>query len=266
MRFAVIGHPVGHSLSPELHTSNFRALGLDAVYEAIDVDPSRLAVEFARFVAEGFVGINVTVPHKLAVMPLVTHLDESARLAGAVNTVRFEADGSSVGFNTDMDGFIDSVRSAGFDPGGLRVCILGSGGAARAVAAGCLRAGAEQVTILNRTLARAQELAATLSVSFPRADIDTGVLEPGRLASVGAQLVVNCTTVGLKADDPPVLPLADLASCRALCDIIPVRRETATLAAARSAGVAAIGGLGMLVAQAARAFRIWTGLEFRGGV
>lgn len=266
MRFAVIGHPVGHSLSPELHTANFRALGLDAVYEAVDVHPGRLAEEFARFAAEGFVGINVTVPHKLAVMRLVTRLDESARLAGAVNTVRFEADGSSTGFNTDMDGFIDSVRAAGVDPCGLRICILGAGGAARAVASGCLRSGAERVTILNRTVARAQELADALRVSFPAADVAAGVLESGRLASMGAQLVVNCTTVGLKADDPSVLPSADLAACRAVCDIIPVRRETATLAAARSAGVVAIGGLGMLVAQAARAFRIWTGLEFRGGV
>lgn len=264
MRFAVIGHPVAHSLSPLMHTANFRALGFDGEYEKIDVDPQELPAAMRRFAAEGYRGINCTIPHKMAVMPLLTRLDESARRCGAVNTVRFEEDGSTTGFNTDAGGFAVSLaealsagRSETLDLAGAKVLLLGAGGAARAVAVACMAAGCAQLVIANRTFAKAEALVATLRAHGGDFAISAGAW-PDEAA---ADVVVNATPVGLKAEDAPVLPEGAWRAGQTVCDLIPVRRETATLAAARRAGARTVDGLGMLAAQGAEAFRIWTGLK-----
>lgn len=252
MKFAVIGHPVAHSLSPAMHTANFRSIGLDAVYAAFDVLPESLEGELKRFAAEGYRGINVTVPHKQAVMPFLTRLDPSAVHIGAVNTIRFEEDGSTTGFNTDMYGFLAPLKASGFKMEGSSVVLLGAGGAARAVAVACLDSGCTSLTIVNRTRSRADALSSSLS--------DSRVTVSETIPS-DSSLLVNATSVGLKVDDPSAFPPSAISSETIVYDLIPVARETATIALARSIGARCFGGLGMLVAQGAEAFRIWTGLE-----
>ena len=262
-RFAVIGHPVGHTLSPILHTANFRALGFDGTYGACDVAPDELADALRRFVAEGYLGINCTIPHKEAVLPLMTRLDASAVRCAAVNTVKIETDGSMVGYNTDCTGFSLSLEEQGVSCAGRHIVLLGAGGAARAVAVACLDGGCASLAIANRTRAKAEALAAALAdLANGRVSALGGAETPEtRQALRDADLIVNATAVGLKADDPSAVPAEVLRAGQVVCDIIPVRRETATLAAAWAAGALAVGGLGMLVHQGAAAFRIWTGRE-----
>ena len=242
---ALFGHPVGHSLSPAMHAANFRALGLtDATYEAFDVPPEELASALARCVVSGYCGLNLTIPHKNAVIPLLDSLDESAVLYKAVNTVRIGADGRTTGFNTDVPGFLQDLRVHGVEVKGRRVLVIGAGGAGGAIALGCADAGAAEVAIANRT---------------PR----DGVLSLGgpecRAFAESADVIVNATSVGLRPDDTSILPAADFRAGQTFYDLIPIRRETASCAAARAAGARAFGGLGMLVEQGALAFRIWSG-------
>lgn len=244
LRFAVIGHPVAHSLSPRIHAANFRALGIDAEYTAVDVEPEALESAVARFAADGFRGINVTVPHKVAVKEIVDRLDSTAVKAGAVNTVLFEPDGATAGFNTDMAGFRSPLDEASFRFDAARILVIGAGGASRAVVAACRDAGCAEVVVANRTVRPGLvRLGSPECLEFAR----------------GADLIVNATTVGLRDGDPCVLDEKVFRPGQIVYDLIPIARETATLAAAKRRGARAIGGLGMLAAQAAESFRIWTG-------
>lgn len=255
MKFAVIGHPVAHSLSPAMHAANFRALGLGHTYVKIDVAPEELPSTVGRFVAEGYRGFNCTIPHKEAVMPLLTRLDDSARLCGAVNTVRIEPNGTMTGFNTDAAGFRASLEGR-VTWKGASVLLMGAGGAAKAVAVACLLAGA-RVTLANRTRAKAETLAAFLQTQL---DASVPVVDFAAAHPADCDLVVNATSIGLKPTDAALFPAAAFRSGQVVCDIVPVAHETATLAAARAAGALPVGGLGMLVHQGAEAFRIWTAL------
>ena len=262
-RFAVIGHPVGHTLSPAMHAANFRAIGFEGDYGAFDVAPGELPDTLRRFAREGYRGINCTIPHKEATLPLMTRLDTSALRCAAVNTVKFEPDGTTVGYNTDCDGFRLSLEDARFSFAGRKAVLLGAGGAARAVAVACLDAGCASLAIANRTRAKAEKLADALAdVADGRISVFGGTETLETMQALReADLIVNATSVGLSPEDPSAVPPEAFRPSQTVCDIIPVRRETATLAAARSAGAKAVGGLGMLVHQGAAAFRIWTGLE-----
>ncbi len=246
-----------------MHLASFRAIGFDGAYFAFDVAPDDLAAALRRFAAEGYRGINCTIPHKEAVLPLLTRLDVSAVRCGAVNTVVFDSDGTTVGRNTDCDGFRLSLEEAGFSFAGKRVALLGAGGAARAVAVACLDAGCASLSIANRTRPKAEAIVAALADrETPAITALGGVDAPETRAALrAADLIVNATSVGLGSDDPSAVPPDILHAGQTVCDIIPVRRETPTLAAARQAGAKAVGGLGMLVHQGAAAFRAWTGLE-----
>lgn len=242
LKFAVIGHPVAHSLSPAIHAANFRALGIDATYEAFDFAPEALSSGVARLVLEGYAGFNVTVPHKQAMINLVM-LDESAARYLAVNTVKVGSGGMMRGYNTDVAGFLDDLEANGFDVPGKQVLVMGAGGAGSAVARGCLEAGALDVTIANRT---------------PR----DGMLPLGselcRKIAENVDLVVNATSVGLRPDDPAPIE-AKFSAKQVVYDLAPVKWTTAIVKAARESGAKALTGHGMLVRQAARAFEIWTG-------
>lgn len=252
VKLGVFGHPVGHSLSPIMHAANFRALGMDgASYLAFDVAPEALASELAQCIEEGYLGINCTVPHKRAVMELMTQLDASALRDGAVNTVKIAPDGTTTGYNTDGVGFLAPLKAAGFDWTGARVLLLGAGGAASAVARACLDAGCAELSIFNRTVEKAEALARSLDARV-LADLNG-------LDGTCFDLLVNATTVGLKPGDASAIPSRLFNAGQIVYDLIPIRRETATLSAARAAGARTIGGLGMLVAQGAAAFEIWTG-------
>lgn len=248
-RVGVIGFPIEHSLSPAMHNAAFKALGMDWDYDKYAIPPDVIKLSLREFKDHGFVGLNVTVPHKQAVMPFVKP-DEIARAVGAVNTIDFRA---NKGTNTDVSGFMDDLRAHGVSPAGMRVVVLGAGGAARAAVYGLAEAGARLV-IVNRTPERARELIDSLRVRAIVGDTD---------AVADAALIVNCTSVGMqpKVGESPLPDDAPLQSGVIVYDMVYRPAQTRLMTQVEAAGGRAIGGLGMLVRQGAAAFRLWTGVE-----
>ena len=253
-RAFVIGHPVAHSRSPRLHHFWLRDYGLAGRYEKIDVAPDDLPAFVAGLRAAGFAGGNVTVPHKTAIMALVDEVDAAARAIGAVNTLWF--DGARLtGGNTDAIGFVASLddEAPDWDRGGRHAVVLGAGGAARAVVHGLLGRGFE-VSIANRTKEAAEAIAA-------RHDRDVrafGWDDIPRLL-IGADLLVNTTSLGMVGKPPLVVDLGPLPPAAIVADLVYVPLETALLRTARQRGHRAIGGLGMLLHQGAPGFARWFG-------
>lgn len=247
----VIGWPVRHSRSPDIHNAAYRALGLDWVYVALPVPPGRVPEALAGMRALGIEGLSVTMPHKAAVAARVDRLTADAAALGAVNSVRRDGD-LLVGDNTDGGGFLDSLRDAGIDPSGRRCVVLGAGGAARAVIRALATAGAEQVVVVNRDRARGETAAALAGACGATGDVE----ELRR-----AELLVQATPVGMGDDrtlaaDPELLP-----DGAAVADLVYHPLVTPLLAAAAGRGLPTVDGLGMLVHQAARQLRSWTGAE-----
>jgi shikimate dehydrogenase len=258
----VIGWPVRHSLSPAIHNAAFRALDLDWAYVAFEVPPggAKGAVDAVR--ALGLAGLNVTMPHKADVAAAVDRLSPAADVLGAVNTVHRRRE-DLVGDNTDGAGFLDAIRlDEGFDPAGRRCLVVGAGGAARAVVKALADAGAAEVIVVNRTPERAASAAALAGA--------TGRV--GAAADAGqADLVVNATPIGMPGTDEPTpidvhqggpdLPVdpAHLGRGQLVVDLVYHPAVTPLVDAARHAGAVAVNGLGMLIHQAAHAFRLWTG-------
>lgn len=251
----VMGDPVAHSLSPVLHNTAFAAMGLDWASIAFRVRAGETEQAVAGVRALGVRGVSVTMPHKGEAARLADRLSATARVLRAVNCLSLE-DGMLVGHNTDGAGFLESLRrGAGFDPGGRRCVVAGAGGAARAVVLALAEAGSDQVTVVNRTAARA-EAAAALAGSRGR----VGVPEDAE----DADLVVNATPAGMGGAAPdarPPIPPELLHHGQVAVDLIYEPRVTAWLAAARARGAAGVEGLGMLVHQAAAQLRVWTGDE-----
>ena len=249
---AVIGAPVRHSLSPAIHNAAFAATGLDWVYVALPVELGCVPDALAGMRALGIGGLNVTMPHKEAVHDAMDVLDAAAAALRTVNTVVPLSDGRLAGHTTDGAGFLDALRlDAGVDVAGRHVVVLGAGGAARAVVDALARAGVAQIIVVNRSPDAAAS-AAALAGSIGR----TGVV-----ADIpAADLVVNATPIGMGTEDVPVDP-ALLRAGQIVVDLVYHPLETALLRAAREAGARPVDGLGMLVHQAAHAFRLWTGVE-----
>ncbi|MBL7184273.1 MAG: shikimate dehydrogenase [Anaerolineae bacterium] len=256
----LIGYPVEHSLSPAMHNSAFAALGLNWCYVPLPMPPERVGEAIAGLRALGFVGANVTVPHKEAVMAYLDHVTPEAQAIGAVNTIVVRE--GLIGYNTDWQGFLTALNEGGFDPQGKRAVVLGAGGAARAVVYALAQAGA-QVTVLNRTLARAQALVQDFASLFPSLPLCFLPLTPQTLEeqTVEAHLLVNTTPVGMWPEvDQSIWP-EDLAfpGHLAVFDLVYNPCQTKLLWQTRAAGAKVIGGLGMLVHQGAAAFELWTG-------
>jgi len=258
-RFGIFGHPISHSLSPRMHTASFRALGIQAEYTAFDVLPEALAERLDACRADGFDGLNLTLPHKTAALALMTRVDPIARHAGAINVVRFDADGCT-GFNTDLTGFLAALQEdCGVTPEGKRVLVVGCGGAGRAVALACVQSGAEVITLANRSEDKALRLAEDLShVPGCRSRICTAA--DWCAASREADLVVQCTSAGLRTDDVSPLPPEAFRPGQVLYDVV-TKPVTPTMRIAQVAGAKTANGLGMLLHQGAHAFKIWTGLD-----
>ena len=249
MRLQVIGDPVLHSKSPVLHGAMLSALGLDAAYDARVVRRGELP-DYLRWARDhGVAGFNATMPHKEDLLPLLDGMDPAARLTGAVNTVCLR-EGAWVGFNTDGAGALSALGEVlGFDPAGSTVTLLGAGGAAKAVALALAQAGAERVRVCNRTLKRAGELCARHPRLTP-APFDPDTLE--RLCR-GADLLVNCTSLGMEGCPRPVEGFSFLDALPphgAVFDLIYHPAETELLAQARRRGLRTMNGLPMLVWQA----------------
>lgn len=247
----LLGHPVGHSLSPRLQNAALVHAGLALRYEALDVPPDRLAATMKALAAERAAG-NVTIPHKAAVHALSARRTAEAERVGAVNTFWHEGD-ALVGDNTDVAGFEALARRVlGELPAGARVVVLGAGGGAAAVCAAITCWRAAQVAIIGRSPARAEALASR----FPGVAVVAGLDAEQALAA--ADIVVNATPVGLGDDAHPV-PLGALRRDAAVMDLVYRPGETAWVRAARAAGHRAADGLEMLIAQGAHAFERWFG-------
>lgn len=264
-RFGLFGHPVKHSLSPVMHGASFQSLGLRAEYVCFDVPPEELAARLEACRRDGFDGLNLTIPHKEAAVALMSRLDPSARLFGAVNTVTFSAKGCT-GFNTDAAGFLDDLKaSKGLTPEGRRVLILGCGGAGRALAIACARDGASEIGLANRTASKAETLASEIAERLPDSVSQVEVLscDPDVWARFCREcdLIVQCTSTGLHAGDASLLPPSAFRPGQLLYDLVYTSRVTATMGAALAGGAEALNGAGMLVYQGAAAFEIWTGLK-----
>jgi shikimate dehydrogenase len=256
----LFGDPVSHSLSPAMHQAAFRAAGLNAAYLPWAVAAADLpdAIRALRGL-HNFLGANLTIPHKEAVISLLDRLTLDARAIGAVNTIVRQGD-ALLGDNTDAAGFLASLAAVLPDgPKGAITVVLGAGGAARAVAVALARAGCGRVQILNRTPARALQLAAAVAAQAPDCTVVSGPLEPAARLDPAADLVVNTTAVGLRADDPPLFAYERLDPHAVVYDLIYRPPETPLLAAARRRGCRSLNGLGMLLEQGALAFERWTG-------
>ncbi|MCL6606613.1 MAG: shikimate dehydrogenase [Geminicoccaceae bacterium] len=258
----VVGWPVAHSLSPRLHGHWFERYRIDGAYVPLPVRPEDLELAFHALPRLGFLGWNVTIPHKERAFALVDRRDGAAERMGAVNTVLVHPDGTLEGRNTDGAGFLASLAAAvpDFRRTSGPALLLGAGGAARAVAWALLESGTPELRLANRTPERAERLARELEATFP-----------GRLATVpwpvptealaDLALLVNATSLGMKGQPPLPLDLALLPRTALVTDLVYVPLETPLLAAARARGNPVVDGLGMLLHQAVPGFRHWGGCE-----
>ena len=258
----VFGHPIEHTASPAMHNAAFDHLGLNWRYLAFDVHPDDLHGALRGICDLHFVGVNLTVPHKLLAVKMVNSMDKEAQLLGAVNTVLVD-NRKLMGFNTDGYGFKRAVREEfGMELRGRRVLILGAGGAGRALAVQCAVEGAAAIFIVNRTHSKAASVVAEIRKLTPRTFTVAMPMEPQHIGKHldEVDIVVNATSLGLRPGDTP--PLAKFPrKCKWLrvYDTIYRPSETRFLAAARKAGAQTANGLSMLLHQGARSFEIWTG-------
>jgi len=266
IRLGVLGDPVAHSLSPQMQNAALEATGLDMRYARFQIAPGELPAALQLLPALDFIGVNLTVPHKVAAMNLVDDLDETARQIDAVNTVKVEG-GKLRGFNTDGSGFARAIREEfSVDLRDLRVLVMGAGGAARAIALQCAREDCERLVIANRDPEKASQLVGSLREFFtgPR------VLGPvARLQAVGmdeaalrfqignTDLVVNATPLGLNRGDAAPIPVRLLAPHLMVYDTVYGSGPTALVSGAVEAGARAANGRSMLLHQGALAFEIW---------
>lgn len=260
--YAVLGHPIGHTLSPIMHNAAFRSLGLDAVYLAFDVAPERLAEVLPAMQAMGFGGVNLTVPLKETAFNALKDLDKSAKLAGAVNTVELLPGGALRGHSTDGAGFLLALAEAfDTDVAGKRILVVGAGGAGRTVAITCAMAQASAVLLADVEEARSVKVAEEIRGLAQGAEAQVVAADPAGLSAAAedSDIVVQATPVGMKRDDPSPLSAEAFHSGQLAFDLVYMYPETAFVKAAREGGAKATNGLGMLLHQGARAFTIWTG-------
>ena len=261
-RLGIIGYPIGHSISPLFQQAALDHAGIDASYLAWEVKPEEVGEFVAGLRAPGVLGINVTVPHKEAVIPHLDEVDQWATTAGAVNTI-VNREGRLTGYNTDGLGFLRALLEAhGFSPRGRRALVLGAGGAARGVVLALVREGVSHLTVANRTLSRAERLiqiaqdGGVTSLAIPLA----GSALDGMAAS--ADLIVNCTTLGMTHgpdEQGTPLDLKQIPPTALVNDLVYNPLETPLLRAASQAGAQVLGGIHMLVYQGAASFELWTG-------
>jgi len=267
LRLAVLGDPVAHSASPPMHNAALEKCGIAARYTRLHIRPEELAEALRLLPAKGFIGVNCTIPHKAATLALMDRVDEHAQRIGVVNTVAVEGN-ELVGFNTDGPGLVRALRAEfSVDLRGLRVMILGAGGGAgRAIAMQCGIEGCERLVLVNRTLAKARELATELRPMFQ----DPRVSGPGdRLQAVAWEeaelraqlgsidLLINCTPIGMKRTDSSPVSSALLDPHLLVFDTIYTSSRTKLMVAADEAGARAANGLSMLLHQGALSFEIW---------
>lgn len=258
----VIGWPVRHSLSPMMHNAAFEVLGLNWVYVPFAVAPDQVAATVQAVRALDLVGLNVTIPHKLAVLPLLDEVSAEAHALGAVNTI-INDQGTLRGRNTDGEGFLRSLREIGGDVTDRSVALIGAGGSARAVALAAAKANVGQLTIINRTVEKAELVAEMVRAAQPGVAVKVVGLDTGEAEQAvrEAQVLIDSTAVGMYPhhETAPVIPAEWLQMEQTVCDLTYNPRETVLLRAAKAVGAHTLDGTGMLVHQGALALEYWTG-------
>ena len=255
--FAVIGDPINHSLSPNIHSAAFRELNLDCSYIAYRIPKEELEEGIEGLKKIKIDGFNVTIPHKVEMMKYLDKIDESCSLIGAVNTVE-NKDGTLKGYNTDMDGFLEPLKKRNVDISNSNVLLLGAGGAARAIVAGFAKEKAKIITIANRTIEKANnlaEFAQKISLNSNAITIDQ-VEESAK----NYNIIVNATSIGLKNESSPISP-EGIGEKTVVYDIVYMPMHTDFLKKAKEKNATVIFGYEMLLGQAVRAFEIWHDME-----
>ncbi|MGI9566494.1 MAG: shikimate dehydrogenase [Nitrosopumilus sp.] len=255
--FAVIGDPIDHSLSPNIHNAAFRELDLDCSYIAYRIPQGELKEGIEGLKKIKIDGFNVTIPHKIEMMKYLDKIDESCSLIGAVNTVT-NKEGTLKGYNTDMDGFIEPFKKRELVIEGTEILLLGAGGAARAIVAGFAKEKAKRITIANRTLENAEvlldfaEKIGSNANAIKIHDVD--------LMTNGYDIIVNATSIGLKKEPSPI-SLDGITDKTIVYDIVYMPMNTDFIKKAKEKRAKIIFGYEMLLGQAVRAFEIWHGIE-----
>lgn len=258
----VVGWPVAHTLSPRLHGFWIEQYGVDGAYVPLPVKPEHFQTVLRALPLMGLAGVNVTVPHKETALAAVDRADAQATRIGAVNMVTVAADGALEGSNSDGFGFLENLRAATtpntarFDAKKGPALVLGAGGAARAVVAALIDAGAPEIRIANRTAERAEALAAAMGGGCRAVPWDSRAAMCAEIA-----LLVNTTSLGMTGQAPLDMSLDALPADAVVNDVVYAPLETALLAAARARGNPAVDGLGMLLHQARPAFEAWFGID-----
>ncbi len=261
--YAVLGHPIRHSLSPAMHNAAIAALKMNAVYLAFDVPPEKLMRSLESLGELGFSGVNLTVPLKEVAFRGIARLDESARRLGSVNTVKFTPSGLE-GYSTDGEGFLRALGEAfQFSVSGRALFILGCGGAGRAVALASAMAGAGRLALADIEPARIRKLAREIAAVSGKIIVREIEASPDAWAKAGreADLVAHATPVGMHPGEAAPLAAEAFRPGQLVYDLIYMFPETAVMKAARERGARVANGLGMLLHQGARSFSIWTGVE-----
>lgn len=251
MNFAVIGHPIEHSLSPIMHHANFDALQLDHGYQALNIPPAHF--NHIRDIASeyGLDGFNVTIPHKERIIPYLDELTDEARAIGAVNTVHIK-EGCWIGHNTDGLGFVKGLIEYYGDLSDAKILILGAGGASKGITYSLSQKTVHRIAVANRTMSR-----------FDDWQFEVTPYHLSEVDQIAGQfdIIINTTPVGMHTSTDQVVSLKELKHDALVCDIIYVPAETAFLKAARLQGYKTYNGLDMFVYQGAESFKFWTGLE-----
>ncbi|MHA1108013.1 MAG: shikimate dehydrogenase [Alphaproteobacteria bacterium] len=254
----VVGWPVDHSRSPQLHNFWLDRYGIDGAYVPLAVTPENLSAALGALPALKFAGVNVTVPHKEAALALVDAVDDNARRIGAVNTIVVDEAGRLIGSNTDGFGFMENLRAGApqWSAAGGPAVVLGAGGAARSVAAALHDAGVPEIRIVNRTAERAERLVADLG-----AGLNAVPWRDREAALDGAALLINTTILGMEGGPPLELALDALPGHAVVSDIVYTPLQTDLLQSAQARGLTAVDGIGMLLHQARPGFAAWFGRD-----
>lgn len=266
VKTAVIGHPIAHSKSPLIHNTWLQEYGLKGSYEAIDVPPEMLGSEVGRLIEQGYSGFNVTLPHKIEIMPYCEGLDTKAMVIGAVNTVTILG-GKLYGSNTDAFGFSQNILEVcqyqnwnDWSFAGGRAVVLGAGGAARAVVYALQEHGVPSIVVLNRTQEKAQELAQQMNTVTAPDQITVLPWEERSNALADANLIVNTTSLGMTGRPPLDIDLSLAPISAIVTDIVYAPLFTDLLKQAQQRGLRYVTGIGMLLHQARPGFEIWNGV------
>jgi len=260
--FGLIGSSLKYSLSPHIHNYIFKKYSLNAVYLCFEVEAEHLKKLREAILSLGIKGVNVTIPYKEEIIPLLDHLDKEAKMIGAVNTVKADK-GKLYGFNTDGEGFIRSLQRYRFSPQDKKIFILGAGGAAKAISVYLARENPQGIFFYDIIYKKASDLAKRIKHFFPQVEVKA-LKEKSEVNLQDIDLLVNASGVGLKEDDPLVIEIKDFKDDLVVYDLIYNPLQTRLLKEAKRKNLTTINGLWMLIYQAIRSLEIWWEREFSG--